>query len=175
MLVALAAAVDRLGLFQEAVLSCDHALEVDDQYSDTWFIKGLALFRLSQYTESGSCFQMLVEMDHSPAEAWFMKGNCHYHLGEFTIAIRYYEETIRIHRKYPKSLYNMAVALARLGRYEQAEVLLREALDLDPYEVTAWTNPGLCLSRVRHEQEAIACFEKVRELACFVTVRDIVR
>jgi tetratricopeptide (TPR) repeat protein len=90
-LVALAAAVDRLGLFQEAVLSCDHALEVDDEYSDTWFIKGLALFRLSQYTESGSCFQMLVEMDHSPAEAWFMKGNCHYHLGEFTIAIRCYD------------------------------------------------------------------------------------
>ena len=42
-------------------------------------------------------------------------------------------------------------------------------------DVTAWTNPGLCLSRLRHEQEAIACFEKVRELACFVTVRDIVR
>ena len=31
-LVALASAVDRLGLFQEAVLSCDQALEIDDQY-----------------------------------------------------------------------------------------------------------------------------------------------
>ena len=57
---------------------CDQALEIDDQYPDAWFVKGLALFRLSQYTESGSCFQMLVEMDHSHAEAWFMKGNCHY-------------------------------------------------------------------------------------------------
>ena len=29
-LVALASAVDRLGLFQEAVLSCNQALEIDD-------------------------------------------------------------------------------------------------------------------------------------------------
>ena len=68
----------------------------------------------------------------------------------------------------------MAVALARLGRYEQAEVLLREALDLDPRDVTAWTNLGLCLSRLRHEQEAIACFEKVRKLSGVDTLRDIV-
>ena len=46
--VALAAAVDRLGLFREAVVSCDRALEIDNQFPDAWFIKGLALFRLSQ-------------------------------------------------------------------------------------------------------------------------------
>jgi tetratricopeptide (TPR) repeat protein len=38
-LVALATAVDRLGLFQEAVISCDQALEIDDQYPDAWFVK----------------------------------------------------------------------------------------------------------------------------------------
>ena len=63
---------------------------------------------------------MLVEMDHSHAEAWFMKGNCHYQLGEFTDAIRCYEKTITIHQKYPKALYNMAVALAETAHYEEA-------------------------------------------------------
>ena len=37
--------VDRLGLFYEAVLCCDHALEVDDRFADAWFVKGLALFK----------------------------------------------------------------------------------------------------------------------------------
>jgi Flp pilus assembly protein TadD len=68
---------------------------------------------------------------------------------------------------------NKAVALARLGRYAEAEVVLREALDLDPRDVTAWTNLGLCLSRLRREQEAIACFEKVRQLSGVDTLRDI--
>ena len=70
---------------------------------------------------------------------------------------------------------NRAVALARLGRYEEAEEMLREVLDLDPRDVTAWTNLGLCLSRLRREQEAIACFEKVHELSGIGLVRDIVR
>ena len=69
---------------------------------------------------------------------------------------------------------NRAVALARLGRYEEAEVVFREALDLDPRDLTAWTNLGLCLSRLRREQEAIACFEKVRQLSGVDTLRDIV-
>ena len=43
-LVALAASVDRLGLFYEAVLCCDRALDVDNQFADAWFIKGVALF-----------------------------------------------------------------------------------------------------------------------------------
>ena len=34
---------------------------------------------------------------------------------------------------------------------------------------------GLTLSRLGREQEAIACFEKVRELSGMPTVRDIVR
>ncbi len=52
---------------------------------------------------------------------------------------------------------------------------IREALDLDPRDMTAWTNLGLGLSRLRREQEAIACFEKVRELAGVGTARDILR
>ncbi len=48
-LVALAAAIDRLGLFYEAVLCCDRALEVDNQFADALFVKGVALFKLSQY------------------------------------------------------------------------------------------------------------------------------
>ena len=70
---------------------------------------------------------------------------------------------------------NRAVALAHLGRYEEAEDGFRQALDIDPREVTVWTNLGLCLSRIRHEQEAITCFEKVRELSNVDTLKDIVR
>lgn len=59
-LVALAATVDRLGLFREAVVCCERAIAMDDQYSDAWFIKGLELFRLSEYHQSDACFQTLL-------------------------------------------------------------------------------------------------------------------
>jgi Flp pilus assembly protein TadD len=70
---------------------------------------------------------------------------------------------------------NKAVALANLGRYEEAEEWFRQALDLDPRDTTAWTNLGLTLNRLGREPEAMACFGKVRELSGMPTMRDIVR
>jgi Flp pilus assembly protein TadD len=70
---------------------------------------------------------------------------------------------------------NKAVALANLGRYEEAEEWFRQALDLDPRDTTALTNLGLTLNRLGREQDAMACFEKVRELSGMPSVRDIVR
>lgn len=65
--VALATAVDRLSLFREAVLSCDHALGIDNQIPDAWFVKGFSLFQLSQYKEAGDCFRTLVLQNLLPA------------------------------------------------------------------------------------------------------------
>ena len=86
-LVALAASVDRLGLFYEAVLCCERALTVDNQFADALFVKGVALFKLSQYRDAVGCFERIVNKDSTHAEAWFMKGNCHYQLGELQEAI----------------------------------------------------------------------------------------
>ena len=143
-LVALVAAVDRLGLFHEAVISSDQAIEIDEQYPDAWFVKGLALFRLSEYTGAGGCFQTLVGVDHSHAEAWFMKGNCHYQLGEFTDAIHCYEKTITIHQKYPKALYNLAVTLAETGHYEEAIRFYDQCLVINPGVRYSHHKQGCC-------------------------------
>jgi tetratricopeptide (TPR) repeat protein len=70
---------------------------------------------------------------------------------------------------------NKAVALAHLGLYLEAEELFRQALDLDPRDVTAWTNLGLFLSRLGREPEAFACFENVRRLSGINRARDILR
>ena len=60
------------------------------------------------------------------------------------------------------------------GGYDEAEALLREALEIDPLDATAWANLGLCLGRLGREKESAACFTRVRELSGG-NVRDIVR
>ena len=68
-LVALAAAVDRLGLFYEAVLCCERALEADNQFADAWFVKGVALFKLSQYHDAVGCFEAIVHKGPLPCRS----------------------------------------------------------------------------------------------------------
>jgi tetratricopeptide (TPR) repeat protein len=158
-LVALATAVDRLGLFREAVISCEKAIEIDNQYPDAWFVKGLALFRLSD-TEAGGCFQILVDRDHSHAEAWFKKGNCHYQLGEFNDPIHCYEKMIYIHQKYSKAFYNLAVALAETGRYEEAIQFYDQCLAMNPGVGTVMTNKAVALARLGRYERQKTCSEK---------------
>jgi len=69
----------------------------------------------------------------------------------------------------------LTIAVDRLGIFQEAVLSSDQVLDIDPRDVTAWTNLGLCLIRLRCEHEAIACFENVRELSGVDTQRDIVR
>jgi len=66
----------------------------------------------------------------------------------------------------------LTIAVDRLGIFQEAVLSSDQVLDIDPRDVTAWTNLGLCLIRLRCEHEAIACFENVRELSGFDTQRD---
>ena len=70
---------------------------------------------------------------------------------------------------------NKGVALAQLRRYNEAGLLLREALEIDPRDVIAWSTLGLCLSKLGRDQEALACFAKARDLAGIRDRREIVR
>ncbi len=72
-----------------------------------------------------------------------MKGNCHYQLGELDEAIRCYDETIRIHRGYPKALYNKVLALAENGRHEEAVRFYDECLAMNHGVAVVITNKAV--------------------------------
>ena len=66
----------------------------------------------------------------------------------------------------------VTVAVDLFGLFQEAVLIYDQVLDIDPLDMTAWTNLGLCLIRIRCEHETIACFENVRELSSVDTQRD---
>ncbi|HXC16792.1 MAG TPA: tetratricopeptide repeat protein [Holophagaceae bacterium] len=51
-------------------------------------------------------------------------------------------------------------AVARQGRYEEAEPLLRQSIEGDPQQALAWNNLGRCLNAKHAWAEAITCLDK---------------
>lgn len=51
-------------------------------------------------------------------------------------------------------------AIARQGRYGEAEPLLRQAVAGDPQQALAWNNLGRCLNAKQAWAEAVACLDK---------------
>ena len=51
-------------------------------------------------------------------------------------------------------------AVAHQGRYEEAEPILRQAIEGDPQQALAWNNLGRCLNAKHAWAEAVSCLDK---------------
>jgi Flp pilus assembly protein TadD len=56
------------------------------------------------------------------------------------------------------------VALAGLGKFEEAIAKFDEAIAINPHDPTPWNNKAASLRRLGRDKEAEECAEKVREL-----------
>ena len=66
-------ALTNLGLHEEAVVSCDHAIRVDPRYAAAWKNKGIALRNLGRYDAALTAVTRALDIDPSFKEAQMLK------------------------------------------------------------------------------------------------------
>ncbi len=60
--------------------------------------------------------------------------------------------------------YNKGLALAKLGKYEEAIECFDKAIELNPNFAPAWNNKGVALAKLGKYEEAIKCYDKALEI-----------
>ncbi len=63
-----------------------------------------------------------------------------------------------------KSLSNKGIRLRKLGKYDEAIKYFEQSIKINPANVNAWYNMGVCLNRIGKKQDAITIYNKAREL-----------
>jgi len=99
--------------------------------------------------------------------AWFAHlwlGNQRLEQGEIEQALHYFERVKRMRPDWPALWVNYGIALARLGREEEAEAALRRALRLAPDSPFAHYNLGLLYRKQGKEAAARAEWEQALRL-----------
>lgn len=104
----------------------------------------------SQYTDPGSCS--------------YIKGMAYYGLGDYEKAVDYLEESSR-HTKAGEVLNDYAIALAALGREEDAIAVLTEIVESNESDRTAFVNRGILYYRSEKFSDANRDFESAYRLA----------
>ncbi len=104
----------------------------------------------SQYTDPGKCT--------------YIKGMAYYGLGDYERAVDYLEEASR-HTKAGDVLNDYAIALAALGREEDAIGVLTETIENNEEDRTAYMNRGILYYRSEAFSEALCDFEAAYHLA----------
>lgn len=70
------------------------------------------------------------------------------------------QELLKIKGDNYQALAWMGEAIARQERYDEAEPILRQALQGDPQQALAWNNLGRCLNAKHAWAEAVTCLDK---------------
>lgn len=124
------------GMLQEAKEACEYAVEMRPE-DITAYVELVHIYYTCQdYEEGLKQIQQLVsagekiteESDSQWAMLQFLAGECYMGLGEFNLAADSYKKAIRLKPEEGNYYTRCAIALARAGDEEGAEVFLEDAL-----------------------------------------------
>lgn len=128
-----------------AVQAFDQALALEPAYYEAWNAKADALNREGQFSDALSASDKALAINPTYVQGWINRGQILYNIGYV------YEDQKQ--------------DLTRANEYYNQQLLAFEkAIALDPTNADAWFNKGYALAGMKRYEEAIAAFDKVKEL-----------
>lgn len=85
-------------------------------------------------------------------------------LGEYEVALRCFNNALKIEPSVPMVLLYKGIALYNLGKHKEAIGYFEEAIKANENFADAWHNKGAALYKLGNYKEAIECFERARDL-----------
>lgn len=153
-------ALSKLSRYDESISCFDIAIMLNPKSANLWMNKGDSLSKQGRIEESIKSFDNALKLDTNNSRALSLKA-------KLLINQRKYEEALECldkatQKTNEKVLWNdKGVALAALGRYQEAIQSYENALKIDPNDGVSLNNKGLSLYNLRKYQEAINCFDRI--------------
>jgi tetratricopeptide (TPR) repeat protein len=153
-----------LGKYEEAISSCNKAIEIKPDLHEAWYIRGNVLFNSGRYAEAIVSFDKAIELESDLHEAWYGRGNALVNSGRCEEAVTSYDKAIEIKTDKHEAWYNRGNALDNLGRYAEAIASYNKVIEIVPARHEAWYNRGIALNNLRKWEEAITSYNKAIEI-----------
>jgi len=144
-----------------------------------WYEKGNALMKTDNLTEAMAAYDQAVTLEPDYYEAWDARADALNREGRFSDALESSSRALVINSSYVQGWINRGQILYNLGYvyedqkndltkanefYLQQVQAFEKAIALDPTNADAWFNKGYALAGLKRYDEAIAAFDKVKEL-----------
>ena len=152
------------GSIEKALEAFDNALEIDPQYAEACYNKGLALNQLERHEEAIECYDKAVEINPQFVEAWDRKGDDLVDLRRYEEAIECYTKVLEIDPQDAMAWRNKGYVLRILGRNKEAIECCDKALEIFPQFSLAWNTKGSALNQLGRYEEAIECYNNALEI-----------
>ena len=119
----------------EGIAECEHALALDRNLASAHSIIGLGKIFIgrAEETEAHIAEALRLSPRDTLAYIWMTNaGIAKLHLGSWEQAVAWFRRAIEANRNYPQPHFQLAAALAQLGRLDEARSAVKAGLALNP-------------------------------------------
>jgi len=154
-----------IGRYNESLTSSDKALKLDPNHVRAWIMRGVTLHGLGDFNGSDQAYDRAIEIDPAYGMAWNDKAWLYYKQDQYQKAVDYSDRAIRqLNKELAATLDTKAVALAKLGKNDEALQYIDKALDLTPEDSIVWIHKGDILKALGNQTGSDAAYAKAKEL-----------
>lgn len=118
-------------------------------------------FHAGRLREANELAQRILQVNPDHAEAWNLLGAIALEQGDPSAAARYFEDAVALAPLDAGIITNLAETRRRSGDLDDAEALSRNALAIDPGQVTTLHTLALTLTAQGRGEEAFECYQRL--------------
>lgn len=124
----------KLENYQKAVEHFENALRIDRAFSEAWNNLGFAYEKMERFDDAITAYRSAISNPlYKGAEKAFNNlGRVYYRLKRYNEAIEAYKESLRRFSGFHLPYYGLALCYNATGRYGDAALSLKKAIELDP-------------------------------------------
>jgi tetratricopeptide (TPR) repeat protein len=160
-------ALMKKGQAGEAIAHYQKAVQLNTSYADAYNNLGVAFLRSGQVDQAIADYKKAVAINPGSAEMQYNLGNALAHQGNWADAIACYQAAVSTERdsvKAGKIRNNLAAALEKFGKSDEALEQLRQALQSNENYPEAHCNLARMLAQQGHRDEAVAHLKQALRL-----------
>lgn len=153
------------GLLDKAEIHCDLGIQFSPHYSDLYVNKGLIAQKRGQFDRAKDLYIEALRKNNEQAQAYNNLGVIYGEVeGNWGRATAQYERALRVNPDYLEARYNMAKALMRLGKKDEARKQYGTVIAVAPNLADPYHDLGVMALEDGDVEEAISQLRKAVEL-----------
>jgi len=158
-----AAYIDR-GMYDEAIVELEKAIEMNPSYEEAYTNLGVAYAGKGMYDEAISEYNKAIEIDPSDASAHCNLGAVYSHKGMHDEAIVELRKAIEINPSDAVAYTNLGVIYGRKAMYDDGITAHKKAIEINPNFAQAHSNLGAAYYKKGEYNLAIKHYDRAVEL-----------
>ncbi|MHA1671833.1 MAG: tetratricopeptide repeat protein [Promethearchaeota archaeon] len=150
--------------FEDAIKSCEKALELDNSFIDAYYHMGIANIRKNDYDLGRKSLKKVIDLKSDHSESWNLIGFTHEKKKEFDSALAAYDQAIQHKPDFAEAYYNKGNVLKNKEQHEEAIKSYSKAIEFDPKLSLAWLFLASEFFGKKDYDKAIHHLEKAMEI-----------